>query len=143
MKRLIRWFLFLFHLEFKYKKHSNRLYSGQCDISSILFKKKKLYGPFLWTWLNCLKSTEPLQGDSLLFITEFQEILCTHLINLGKMKGWGRPWSYTVAFNTGPLDLESSALTNRPVFVFSLLIFNESKICHIRNTNIFNYQEHY
>ena len=54
-----------------------------------------------------------------------------------------RPWSYTEAFNTGPLDLESSALTNRPVFVFSLLIFNESKICHIRNTNIFNYQEHY
>ena len=54
-----------------------------------------------------------------------------------------RPWSYTVAFNTGPLDWESSALTNRPVFVFSLLIFNESKICHIRNTNIFNYQEHY
>ena len=54
-----------------------------------------------------------------------------------------RPWSCTVAFNTGPLDWESSALTNRPVFVFSLLIFNESKICHIRNTNIFNYQEHY
>ena len=54
-----------------------------------------------------------------------------------------RPWSHTVAFNTGPLDWGSSALTNRPAFVFSLMIFNESERCHIRNINIVNYQEHY
>ena len=35
---------------------------------------KKLYGSFLWTEMNCLKSTEPLQGGSLLFITQFQKI---------------------------------------------------------------------
>ena len=30
----------------------------------------------------------PLRGCSLLFTTDFQEILGTHFINLGKMKGW-------------------------------------------------------
>ena len=49
-----------------------------------------------------------------------------------------RPWSHTVVLNTGPLDWESS----NPI-VFSLLIFNESEICRIRETNIVNYQEHY
>ena len=36
---------------------------------------------------NCLKATEPLQGWSLLFTTKFPETPCTHLINIGKMKG--------------------------------------------------------
>ena len=54
-----------------------------------------------------------------------------------------RPRSHWVALNSGPLDWESSALTNRPVFVFSLLIFNGSEICHNKNTNIINYQKHY
>ena len=61
---------------------------------------KKLYGSFLWTEMNCLKSTEPLQGGSLLFITQFRKIPGTHLINLGKMKGWldlggATPWFST------------------------------------------------
>ena len=42
-----------------------------------------------------------------------------------------RPWSHTVSFNTAPLDWESSALTNRLVFVFSLLIFNESGVRYV------------
>ena len=78
--------------EFKFKKHSNRLYSSQCDISSILFKKNFM-APFRF---NCLKSTEPLQGGSLLFISQFREIPGTHLINLGRMKDWldlGVTWS--------------------------------------------------
>ena len=29
----------------------------------------KFYGPFLWIEFNCIKATEPLQGDSLLLIT--------------------------------------------------------------------------
>ena len=37
---------------------------------------------------NCLKATEPLRGGSLLFTTEFPEIPGTHLIDLGRMKGW-------------------------------------------------------
>ena len=31
---------------------------------------------------------EPLQGDSLLFTTKFQEINGTHFIDLRRMKGW-------------------------------------------------------
>ena len=36
---------------------------------------------------NCLKATEPLQGDSLLFTTTFPEFPGTHFIDLGRMKG--------------------------------------------------------
>ena len=49
--------------------------------------KKKLYGPFLWLGFNCFKTTEPLQGGSLLFTTKFPEITGTHLIDLGRIKG--------------------------------------------------------
>ena len=37
---------------------------------------------------NYLKATEPLRGGSLFFATEFPEIPGTHLIGLGRMKGW-------------------------------------------------------
>ena len=50
--------------------------------------QKKLYGPFLWTGLNCLKSAEPVHEGSLLFITHFREIPGTHLISLIRMKDW-------------------------------------------------------
>ena len=39
-------------------------------------------------WFNCLKASEPLQGDSLLFTTKFPEIPGTHLSDLGRMKGF-------------------------------------------------------
>ena len=32
-------------------------------------KNIKLYGPFLWMVFNCLKATEPLQGESFIFTT--------------------------------------------------------------------------
>ena len=35
----------------------------------------KLCGHFLWMGLNCLKATEPLQGESLLFTISPQELL--------------------------------------------------------------------
>ena len=34
----------------------------------------------------CLKATEPLKEDSLLFTTKFPEIPGTHLIDLGRVK---------------------------------------------------------
>ena len=39
--------------------------------------KKKLYGPFLWMGLNCLKATArwAVRGGSLLFTIQFPEIL--------------------------------------------------------------------
>ena len=42
---------------------------------------------FLWMGINCLKGTEPLQGDSLLFTAKFPDIPGTHLIDVGKIKG--------------------------------------------------------
>ena len=39
LKSFVCWVLFFSHQESKFEKHSNCLYGGQCDISSILFKK--------------------------------------------------------------------------------------------------------
>ena len=58
---------------------------------------------------NCLKATEPLRGDSLLFTTKFPEILGRHLIDLRKYERLSRPWSHPAVLNTGLLDSESSA----------------------------------
>ena len=49
---------------------------------------KKLSGPFLWMKFDCLKVTEQLRRGSLLFTTKFPESPGTHLIDLGRMKGW-------------------------------------------------------
>ena len=37
-----------------------------------LLKKKNFNGPFSWMGFNCLKASEPLRGDSLLFTTKSQ-----------------------------------------------------------------------
>ena len=66
-------------------------------------REKKLYGSFLWMGFNCLKATEPLRRDSLLFTTQFPGVPGTHLIDFRRMKGrvdfvatqwfWtGNPW---------------------------------------------------
>ena len=59
---------------------------GFTDI--ILFEVflKKLYGPFLWIWFNCLKAEESLQGVCLLLTTKSPGIPSGHLIDLGMMK---------------------------------------------------------
>ena len=49
---------------------------------------KILFGLFLLMGFNCLKATEPLQGNSLLFTTKFLKISGTHLIDIGKMQCW-------------------------------------------------------
>ena len=74
------------------------------------FFKKKLHDPF-FTMGYCLKASEPFRGGGLLFTTNSPEILGTHLINLGRMKGWVWPWNHLAALNTGPLDWELWALT--------------------------------
>ena len=43
--------------------------------------------PFLRMGFNCLKATEPLQGDSLYFTTKSPGVPSTHFIVLGRMKG--------------------------------------------------------
>ena len=47
----------------------------------------KLYGTFLWMGFNCIKATEPLRGDRLIFTTQFAGFPGTHLIDLRRMKG--------------------------------------------------------
>ena len=63
--------------------------------------------------LNCLKATEPLRRDSLLFTNKFPEIPGTHLNHPRKEEMLSRPWSQPVVLNSGLLDWESSALITR------------------------------
>ena len=42
--------------------------------------------PF-YGWGSAASRLEPLRGGSLLFTTKLPEILCTHFIDLGRMKG--------------------------------------------------------
>ena len=56
------------------------------------------------------KAAEPLWGGSLLFTTKFPEIPDTHLIDIGRMKGWVDLGATQFFLNTVPLDWKSSAL---------------------------------
>ena len=51
-------------------------------------KNIKLYDPILWVGRNCLKDTELLWADSLLFTIQPPGVPDTHLINFGRRKGW-------------------------------------------------------
>ena len=51
-----------------------------------VYSKKTLYNPFLWMGFNCLKATEPLRGDSLLFISKSLGVTSTHLFYFRGMK---------------------------------------------------------
>ena len=116
LKSFIWWFLFLFHLEFKFEKLSNRLYSGQCDISSILLKKT------LWSLFM-----DRVQLPKVYRATARRQFTFYHSISRNswylfdqpwKDEKLTQPWSHRATFNTGSFDWGSSDLTNRPVFVF-------------------------
>ena len=47
---------------------------------------KKNYASFLWMGFNCLKATQLLQGDSLLFTIQFSVVPGTKLIDLRGLK---------------------------------------------------------
>ena len=65
----------------------NQTWQGQLVIFSLkLLLQKKTLQPLLWMGFNCLKATEPLQGDSLLSTTQYSGLPGTRLVNLGKMK---------------------------------------------------------
>ena len=53
-----------------------------------LVNVKNFIVSFLWTGPNCLKASEPQRGDSLSFTTRYPDVPVTHLINIGRMKGW-------------------------------------------------------
>ena len=56
------------------------------DLNPHIFLKK-LYGPFLWMWFNCLRATEPLRKESLCFTPKSPETSGAHLIDLRGIKG--------------------------------------------------------
>ena len=69
----------------------------------------------------CLKGTEPLRGDSLLFTTMSPGGSGTHLTNLLKDDRLSLTWSDPVVLNLRPLDWESSSLTTRPLLQREIL----------------------
>ena len=78
-----------------------------------------LYLPFLWMGFNCLKTTEPLWGDSLLLVPR------TYWYSLNRpWKGKKLSWScsHLAVLNAGPLDRESSMLNTRPFLLCSMAL---------------------
>ena len=83
--------------------------------------------------LNCLKGTEPLRGNSLLFITKSPEFLGIHLIDLGMIKDWVdfgplNPWNG----NPTPSPLDQSSM-NSLKKLWIARIFRQLVICWILN----------
>ena len=54
----------------------------------VCLSKGKLYGIFLWAEFNCLKTAEPLRGDSLFSSTKSPGVPDTHLFDLEEKTGW-------------------------------------------------------
>ena len=68
----------------------------------IFFFKKKNYGPFLQMGFN--KTTEALQGDSLLVTTMFPQIPGMYSFDQPwKEERLSQPWVHLVVLNMGPL----------------------------------------
>ena len=63
-------------------------------------KYLKLYGPFLWMGFNCLKATQPLWGDSLLFTTKVSKNPWYLLDQSRKDERMRWPWSHPVVLNS-------------------------------------------
>ena len=60
---------------------------NQLDSLFYVFKKNFMDGWIpLWMGISCLKTTEPLRGDSLLFTIPLPGVSGTQLIDLGRMK---------------------------------------------------------
>ena len=73
-------------------------------------------------WFNCLKDTEPLQGDSLLFTFKSPEVPGAHFINLERMKTeWTR--ELLTGFEPRSPYWESSTLTTRLLLQLWVQIF--------------------
>ena len=108
---------------------SNPLYSGQCVILSILFKKT------LWhLFMDRVQLPKVYRATTRKQFTFYHSVLKNSWYPFDqprKDERLTRPWSRTVVFNTVPLDCGSSALTNRPVFVFPLLKFNENEARYV------------
>ena len=93
--------------------------------------KKILYGPYLWMGFNCLKTTEPLRGVSLLFTSISPEVPGTHFTNLWTMRDCVWPWSHTqqmLRFNWASMRKISyiEKMKIIPQIVFELLKFKKS-----------------
>ena len=67
-------------------------------------------------WLNCLWDTEPLEGDSFLYVTKFQDFLIFIWLTKERSKSESA-WSHQVFLNLRILYWESNAQTTRPLLL--------------------------
>ena len=92
---ILKWFIYFHFLKNLFWETTITIFIDNISCLKKTFMKKvfkvlfkKLYDPFLRMGFNCLKAVEPLRGGSLLRTTKFLEVLSTHLIDLGRLKGW-------------------------------------------------------
>ena len=85
-------------------------------------KKKKLYDPFLWVGFNCLKATELLQGDSLLFFF-YIYYTCYSLVKLFRhLLSTSHKYSCLGKFATDILEKELTVNNTRALVVLACFI---------------------
>ena len=72
---------------------------------------KNFMAPFYGWGFKSLKIIKPLQRESLLFTTNSPGVAATPRKD-GRLS---QPWSHSMVLNLGPLNWESSALTNKPL----------------------------
>ena len=103
---------------------------------------KEALWPLFWMGFNCLKATQPLRGGNLLLITKFPEVPCTHLIDLGRMKGWVdlgvNQWFSTrnpCIGNPAPWPLGQQAF----IVLYFLIIFQDHLFDHFFSVIIWIY----
>ena len=76
---------------------------------------KKVYGPFLWVGLNCLKA-RATSGRQFTFYHSVPRNSWYLFYRPRKDERLSRPWSHPAVLNMGLLDWKSRALTTRPLF---------------------------
>ena len=92
--------------------------------------------PFLWMGFNCFKP-RAISRRQFTFYHQVPRYSWYSFYRPRKDERPSRPWSHAVVLNTGTLDLESSALTNRPLQTLSSRLVASNDHSYIVNTTYF------
>ena len=85
--------ILVFKIDFCKFFHNKQKSQKSIFLIKIFPWRKRIYGPFLWIGFSCVKTAEPLQGDSLLFTTQSWRVLGTHLIDVRRRQLLVEYWS--------------------------------------------------
>ena len=86
--------------------------------------------------LNWLKTKKPQRRENLFFTVKSSRGFGTHLIDLGRMKGWINLGATSGVLNLGALDWESSTLTTKAIAPWKLIRWKPFRITILYTVSI-------